>query len=87
MEYPFEVTDEEKGTTRTCQLPDCGYQVEGGLDPTIREWICPRCQTLHIRDRERCPEWPDPNTREIEFALLGPYTCRSAGAVGLGGHA
>jgi putative transposase len=41
---------EEKGTTRTCHLPDCGYQVEGGLDPNVREWKCPGCQRLHIRD-------------------------------------
>jgi putative transposase len=41
---------EEAGTTRTCHIPDCGYQVEGGLSPDIREWTCPGCQTLHIRD-------------------------------------
>jgi Transposase and inactivated derivatives len=41
---------EEKGTTRICHLPDCGYQVEGGLEPNLREWVCPSCQTLHIRD-------------------------------------
>jgi putative transposase len=41
---------EEKGTTRTCHKPDCGYKVEGGLAPDVREWKCPRCKTFHIRD-------------------------------------
>jgi putative transposase len=41
---------EEKGTTRTCHKVDCSYVVEGGLAPDIREWICPKCQYLHIRD-------------------------------------
>jgi putative transposase len=41
---------EEKGTTRTCHKPGCQYQVEGGLSPDIRQWTCPKCQTLHIRD-------------------------------------
>ncbi|MEW6730999.1 MAG: transposase [Acidobacteriota bacterium] len=41
---------EERGTTRTCHIPGCQYQVKGGLAPDIREWICPNCKTLHIRD-------------------------------------
>jgi putative transposase len=39
---------DETGTTRTCF--DCHYVIEGGLDPSIRRWICPGCQTNHIRD-------------------------------------
>jgi putative transposase len=39
---------EEKGTTRTCY--DCGYVVEEGLSPSIREWKCPACQAKHVRD-------------------------------------
>ena len=39
---------DEKGTTRTCHI--CGYEVPGGLSPSVREWICRDCQTFHIRD-------------------------------------
>ena len=41
---------QEKGTTRTCHKVDCSYVVEGGIAPDIREWICPKCQSFHIRD-------------------------------------
>ena len=41
---------EEKGTTRTCHKEDCSYVVEGGIAPDIREWVCPKCQSFHIRD-------------------------------------
>lgn len=41
---------EEKGTTRTCHKEDCSYVVEGGIAPDIREWVCPKCQYVHIRD-------------------------------------
>jgi putative transposase len=41
---------EEKGTTRTCHKEGCSYVVEGGIAPDIREWICPKCQSFHIRD-------------------------------------
>ena len=39
---------DEKGTTRTCHA--CGYVVEGGLCPSIRDWSCPGCSVEHIRD-------------------------------------
>jgi putative transposase len=39
---------DEKGTTRTCH--ECGYVIENGLSPSIREWKCPGCQTIHLRD-------------------------------------
>ena len=39
---------DEKGTTRTCHA--CDYIVPGGLCPSIREWKCPECKALHIRD-------------------------------------
>ena len=39
---------DERGTTRTCHC--CGHVVEGGLCPSIRQWVCPVCQTEHIRD-------------------------------------
>lgn len=39
---------DEKGTTRTCHV--CKYEVPGGLSPSIRQWKCPVCQTVHIRD-------------------------------------
>jgi putative transposase len=49
---------EEKGTTRTCHIPEYGYVVEGGLSPDKREWICPKCGTFHNRD-------------ELDFGQLG----------------
>ena len=39
---------DEKGTTRTCHL--CGYEHASGLLPSIRQWECPCCKTMHIRD-------------------------------------
>jgi putative transposase len=39
---------DEKGTTRTCNR--CHYIHPEGLDPSIRSWICPSCQVVHIRD-------------------------------------
>jgi putative transposase len=39
---------DEKGTTRTCHI--CSYEVPGGLHPSIRSWLCPVCQTMHLRD-------------------------------------
>ena len=43
----FLIYDEE-GTTRTCHC--CDYRVENGLLPTIREWECPACKAIHVRD-------------------------------------
>ena len=39
---------DEKGTTRTCYK--CGEKKEGGIDPSIRKWLCPKCKSWHIRD-------------------------------------
>jgi putative transposase len=41
---------EEGGSTRTCH--DCGFVVEDGIPPEIREWDCPgeNCSSHHIRD-------------------------------------
>jgi putative transposase len=39
---------DEKGTTRTCH--HCDYIVTAGLNPSIRQWVCPRCQKIHDRD-------------------------------------
>ena len=34
-------------SSKTCNL--CGYQI-GKLDLSIREWVCPDCETNHDRD-------------------------------------
>lgn len=39
---------DEKGTTRTCHY--CLHIVEEGIAPHIRQWECPGCQVIHIRD-------------------------------------
>jgi putative transposase len=38
----------ESGTTRTCS--DCQTVVAGGIEPEMREWMCPECYSIHIRD-------------------------------------
>jgi len=38
----------EKGTTRTCHA--CGFVMENGIHPSIRQWTCPGCALLHLRD-------------------------------------
>ena len=38
----------EKNSTKTCSK--CGFKVEGGLAPDVREWDCPSCSTHHLRD-------------------------------------
>lgn len=38
----------EKGSTRTCH--ECGNVMQDGISPEIREWICPQCNSFHIRD-------------------------------------
>lgn len=43
---------DETGTTRTCHC--CGHAVEGGIHPEIREWTCPQCLSVHIRDENAC---------------------------------
>ncbi len=40
----------EYRTTRTCH--ECGYLVEGGLNPSIREWTCPNKDCLAHHDRD-----------------------------------
>ena len=39
---------DERGTTRTCSK--CSHIISGGISPDIREWMCPECQSEHIRD-------------------------------------
>ena len=38
----------EKYTTKTCSA--CGFIHKESLNPSIREWICPNCETHHLRD-------------------------------------
>lgn len=39
---------DEKGTTRTCS--HCLRVEEKGIHVSLRQWQCPQCQTVHIRD-------------------------------------
>ena len=39
---------DEKGTTRTCH--HCLHVQENGIHVSLRQWQCPECQTVHIRD-------------------------------------
>jgi|GEM_PF-993084 putative transposase len=39
---------DEKGTTRTCNC--CHYVEPEGIPPNVRQWQCPGCQAIHIRD-------------------------------------
>lgn len=39
---------DEKGTTRTCH--HCLHIEEQGIPVSLRQWCCPQCQTVHIRD-------------------------------------
>jgi putative transposase len=39
---------DEKGTTRTCN--ECLYVCKEGLHPQVREWSCPLCHHVHLRD-------------------------------------
>ena len=44
----FYVEYDEKDTTRVCS--NCGYKIESGLLPSIRNWHCPNCSADHHRD-------------------------------------
>ena len=39
---------DEKGTTRTCCR--CQHVEQHGIHVALRQWQCPQCQTMHIRD-------------------------------------
>jgi putative transposase len=39
---------DEHGTTQTCNR--CHYICSEGLEPSIRQWNCPCCKTVHLRD-------------------------------------
>ena len=39
---------DEKGTTRTCS--HCLRIEERGIPVSLRQWQCPQCKTVHIRD-------------------------------------
>ena len=39
---------DEKGTTRTCS--HCLHVEEQGIPVSLRQWECPQCKTMHIRD-------------------------------------
>lgn len=39
---------DEKGTTRTCN--HCLHVEEKGIPVILRQWQCPRCEAIHIRD-------------------------------------
>ncbi len=39
---------DERGTTRTCN--QCLHVEKQGIPPEVRNWRCPGCQAIHIRD-------------------------------------
>jgi len=55
---------DEKGTTRTCH--HCGYIVEGGLSPSVREWDCPGCKIHHLRDENAAHNGLEKTIAEIK---------------------
>jgi len=60
----FEIWD-EKGSTRTCSK--CAYVHKEGIDPQIRIWICPGCQTTHLRDENAAKN----GLKKIKLPCLG----------------
>jgi len=61
---------DEKGTTRTCHV--CGYVVEGGLSPEIREWECDACTSSHIRDENAAKNGLKKVLRDLTLENLVP---------------
>ena len=61
---------DETGTTRTCHA--CGYRVEEGLDPSIRDWVCPSCCTEHIRDENAAINGLQKILRDLKTKILVP---------------
>ena len=40
----------EFNSTKTCSNPKCDFIHEKSLDPKIRKWKCPSCNSTHLRD-------------------------------------
>ena len=56
---------DEKGTTRTCSC--CKTSLDQGLHPSIREWVCPHCQAVHIRDENAAQNGLNRVLRDLEI--------------------
>ena len=67
----------EKGTTRTCH--HCLYVEEQGIPVALRQWQCPQCQSVHIRDenaainglRKLLRDLPEKNGGEYPSVVSG----------------
>lgn len=60
----------ERGTTRTCCR--CDHILPTGLDPSIRAWQCPVCNTRHIRDENACQNGIKKLLRDFDIKKLVP---------------
>ncbi len=67
----------EGGSTRTCH--DCGYVVEGGIPPEVREWDCPGpgCTRHHIRDENAARNGLRRTFKALELPCSGHWEVSS----------
>jgi putative transposase len=62
---------DEKGTTRTCN--HCLHVVEQGIHPSLRQWICPHCKAVHIRDENAAINGLRQVLRDLPTKTEGEY--------------
>jgi len=62
---------DEKGTTRTCY--HCLRVEEQGIPVSLRQWQCPQCQIVHIRDENAAINGLGKLLRELSTKSEGEY--------------
>ena len=62
---------DEKGTTRTCS--HCLHVVEEGIPLSLRQWPCPQCKTVHIRDENAAINGLRKVLRDLPVNIKGEY--------------